>query len=284
MRFANPPRSSRRQILAAVHRCAPGRSSRTCRPRPRRSTNRWCRPSLYNNGPLATLPGDGFLVPVRVTDPTRAFTCRVFVDFDPGPTNTGATAAFACPTPTLPALDGGATLIPFFLGPTDLGDPTACHTITFVVTYSFSGMSNHSSGDTLGSHSVVWNYVPANGCYQYDAGDGARLLQECVGRHAAHSFGRALRRAAGKRGAVAALAVGLCVAASCDPIAPPAGRLAPINACPAHPCEAYDQFGPAPSCVNGVCTVTPAPTKTSCSSRHSPKTRTWLRGERTSRP
>jgi hypothetical protein len=50
--------------------------------------------------------------------------------------------------------------------------------------------------------------------------------------------------------------VGIGVGIACEPIvytAPP--LLAPINACPEHPCDAYRQPGDAPSCNEGVCTV-----------------------------
>jgi hypothetical protein len=47
----------------------------------------------------------------------------------------------------------------------------------------------------------------------------------------------------------------ITVAAACGPVTAPAGNPAPVNACPAHPCEAYKQDGTAPSCTGGVCTV-----------------------------
>ncbi len=50
---------------------------------------------------------------------------------------------------------------------------------------------------------------------------------------------------------VAAVGVGL----ACEPIVGEPGSAAPINACPAHPCEAYQQPGEAPACSAGVCTV-----------------------------
>jgi hypothetical protein len=56
-------------------------------------------------------------------------------------------------------------------------------------------------------------------------------------------------------GARAALSFAIALAAGCDPIVAPPGRAAPVNACPDHPCAAYDQDGVAPTCNAGVCTV-----------------------------
>lgn len=60
------------------------------------------------------------------------------------------------------------------------------------------------------------------------------------------------RKVHGRALVVVAVAVGL----SCEPIvgAPPAA--APINSCPARPCDAYKQSGPEPTCnADGVCAV-----------------------------
>jgi hypothetical protein len=62
------------------------------------------------------------------------------------------------------------------------------------------------------------------------------------------------------RQAGAAIAVTLGVGLACEPIVGDPGPAAPINACPEHPCEAYQQPGVAPSCNAGTCTVAaPAP-------------------------
>jgi hypothetical protein len=60
-----------------------------------------------------------------------------------------------------------------------------------------------------------------------------------------------------RRSALAVVAVGVGLA--CEPIVGDPGPAVPINACPAHPCSAYQQPGATPSCNAGVCTVT-APT------------------------
>ncbi len=61
-----------------------------------------------------------------------------------------------------------------------------------------------------------------------------------------------------RRNALAIVAVGVGLA--CEPIVGDPGPAVPINACPAHPCSAYNQQpGATPSCNAGVCTVaTPA--------------------------
>ncbi len=55
---------------------------------------------------------------------------------------------------------------------------------------------------------------------------------------------------------VAAIGVGL----ACEPIVGEPGSAAPINSCPAYPCEAYRQPGAAPACTAGVCAVAAPPT------------------------
>jgi hypothetical protein len=119
---------------------------------------------------LTALPADGsFIVPVVLSKPGN-FVWQVYVDFYPDVTDTLG------PIPmSSGALDGGIVQVPFTLQPADLGDPNACHWISFSVADSFQLRSHYTPGTTLGSDSVVWRYVP-NGpasCLQYDAGDGA---------------------------------------------------------------------------------------------------------------
>ena len=59
--------------------------------------------------------------------------------------------------------------------------------------------------------------------------------------------------------ACAFFVVALAVGVACEPIVEDPGPAAPINACPAHPCDTFTQPGPAPSCNAGACTVV-APT------------------------
>jgi hypothetical protein len=124
---------------------------------------------------LTGLPGDGqFLVPVEVSNPAQLIAWRVYVDFYPGIDNmrfaTPAEQSFSTP----PSVDGGPTIISFSLSPTDLIDPTACHLIQFYVADSFTGTAP-TAGDNLGVDGVSWFYMPngTNGCFEYDAGDGA---------------------------------------------------------------------------------------------------------------
>jgi hypothetical protein len=59
------------------------------------------------------------------------------------------------------------------------------------------------------------------------------------------------------RGRACALAFGaLALGLACEPIVGDPGPAAPINACPAYPCDAYKQPGAA--CNAGICTVTAA--------------------------
>jgi hypothetical protein len=122
---------------------------------------------------LTMLPGDSeFVVPVEVNDPTDQIVARVFVDFYPGSDNMGSATNF---TAVHPALDGGVTTISFSVSSIDLGDPTACHVIQLFVADSFSDMSGHTANNSLEADSVSWFYTPngPNGCFAYDAGDGA---------------------------------------------------------------------------------------------------------------
>jgi hypothetical protein len=127
-------------------------------------------PSEY----LLELPPQGFVVPVKVTDPTKPFVCRVFVDFYPGSDNTLHATGTALTIPATPALDGGVTLVTFSLTTTNLGDPTACHTIQAMCADEFDQTSGHTPGDSLGSDGVVWQYAPntPGGCSTVDGGDG----------------------------------------------------------------------------------------------------------------
>ncbi len=59
----------------------------------------------------------------------------------------------------------------------------------------------------------------------------------------------------GRACALAVVAVGLALGLACEPIVADPGPKAPVNACPAHPCDAYAEAGAAPSCNAGVCTV-----------------------------
>jgi hypothetical protein len=132
---------------------------------------------------LPQLPST-FAVPVRVFNPNTPITCNVFVDFDPGSDNSqfAKGTAAVCPR-TLPALDGGPTILTFSLSqaslaPGNVVDPHACHTIQcFVGDYPFSQKSAHTPGDSLGADSVTWQYTPdgPGSCSQFDAGDGAYL-------------------------------------------------------------------------------------------------------------
>jgi hypothetical protein len=134
---------------------------------------------------LTALPPGGFVVPVKVLNPTSTIQCKVFVDFDTGVDNfESATApAYQCPNNTFPALDGGLTILSFsltaanFVQPgSDFGDLTVCHTITFFVADAFATNSAHTPApDSLGADSVTWQYAPngPGGCLQFDGGDGS---------------------------------------------------------------------------------------------------------------
>ncbi|HEY5145783.1 MAG TPA: hypothetical protein VII82_03415 [Polyangiaceae bacterium] len=125
---------------------------------------------------LTGLPADGqFLVPVEVSNPAPPIVGRVFVDFYPGIDNMRSATMLTKMIDTQPSVDGGPTIVSFSLSPTDLGDPTACHLIQFYVADSFSDNNGHTAGDNLGADSVSWFYTPngPNGCFEYDAGDGA---------------------------------------------------------------------------------------------------------------
>jgi hypothetical protein len=125
---------------------------------------------------LTALPVQ-FIVPVRVFDPNKAIQAKVFVDFTPGTDNTGSATGRVLAFSQLPALDGGLTNLDFTFDPTLLGDPTACHTITLFVAYSFDANSDHTAGDSLGTDQTYWQYSPngAGACLNFDAGDGAFL-------------------------------------------------------------------------------------------------------------
>ena len=128
-------------------------------------------PSAY----LTALPADGqFLVPVEVSDPTQPIVGRVFVDFYPGIDNMHSATPYEQSFSTPPSVDGGLTIISFSLSPTDLIAPTACHLIQFYVADSFNG-TGPIAADNLGADGVSWFYTPngPNGCFEYDAGDGA---------------------------------------------------------------------------------------------------------------
>jgi hypothetical protein len=59
-----------------------------------------------------------------------------------------------------------------------------------------------------------------------------------------------------RRRARALALAGIGIGLACEPIVDhPQPLLAPVNACPDHPCDAYKQPGDAPSCNVGVCTV-----------------------------
>jgi hypothetical protein len=122
---------------------------------------------------LPVLPSE-FAVPVRVFDPTRPITCRVFVDFVPGSSNNTAPAS-TCPN-TLPALDGGLTVLTFPIFATNFPDPTSCHTIQCFVADVFDDpTSSHTPAPTFEADSVTWQYTP-NGpgnCDEFDGDDGA---------------------------------------------------------------------------------------------------------------
>ena len=61
-------------------------------------------------------------------------------------------------------------------------------------------------------------------------------------------------RRKGHAPALVVFAVGISLA--CEPIVGAPSPAAPVNSCPAHPCEAYDRQGGAPPvCSGGVCTV-----------------------------
>jgi hypothetical protein len=124
---------------------------------------------------LTGLPADGqFLVPVEVNNPAQVINGRVYVDFYPGTDNMHFATSAEQSLSTPPSVDGGPTIVSFSLSPTDLIDPTACHLIQFYVADSFTGTAP-IAGDNLGADSVSWFYTPngPNGCFEYDAGDGA---------------------------------------------------------------------------------------------------------------
>ncbi len=124
------------------------------------------------NQNLVALPPDGsFSVPIVLGRPTP-FEWEVYVDFDPKDVNTKQRPTTS---ETPGAMDGGIYDLTFLLGPTELGDPNACHRILFAVAANFK---SPYSPDALGSDSVMWWYVPngPNGCIELDAGalqDGA---------------------------------------------------------------------------------------------------------------
>ncbi|HEX3769683.1 MAG TPA: hypothetical protein VHV30_02405 [Polyangiaceae bacterium] len=122
---------------------------------------------------LTALPPDGgFVVPVEVSDPTKAIVGRPFVDFYPGVGNNLISGVGRTVT-QFPALDGGPTDVYFTIGPQLLGDPTLCHTIQFFVADGFNdSLGSQTSIDDLGADSVTWFYTPngPGGCGVYDAG------------------------------------------------------------------------------------------------------------------
>src|SRR5580704_4140269 len=130
-----------------------------------------------NESLTALPPGGAFLVPVRVSDPNKAITCRVFVDFDAGADDgTFATGAVASCPDTLPALgDGGLTLLSFTLTATSFADPTTCHAIQCLVADDFDASSANASGEGLAIDSVTWQYAPngPGGCSPLGGGDAA---------------------------------------------------------------------------------------------------------------
>jgi hypothetical protein len=121
---------------------------------------------------LPVLPSE-FQVPVRVFDPSRPITCRVFKDFDLG-SNNAATVAY-CPN-TPPALDGGVTTLTFSILPSYFTDPNSCHTIQCFVADGFDdNVSSHTPAPGSEADSVTWQYAP-NGpgsCDEFDGDDGA---------------------------------------------------------------------------------------------------------------
>jgi hypothetical protein len=121
---------------------------------------------------LTVLPEAGFVVPVRVFDPSSTITCAVFVDFDTGLLNNTGTSASCADTP--PALDGGVTSLTFTIPPINLGDPNACHTIQCFVAEEFQPQSPHTPR-RLGADPVTWHYAPngPGGCDFFDGSDGA---------------------------------------------------------------------------------------------------------------
>jgi hypothetical protein len=126
------------------------------------------------SGPyLTALPEAGFVVPVRVFDPSSTITCAVFIDFDPEAYNTTGTPVGCTNIP--PALDGGLTSLTFTIDPVYLGvDPNACHTIQCFVAEEFQPQSPHTPR-RLGADPVTWHYAPngPGGCDYFDGSDGA---------------------------------------------------------------------------------------------------------------
>lgn len=129
------------------------------------------------NAYLTVLPEAGFIVPVRVFDPSSPIRCNVFVDFDPRQDNsTFATGVAAMCGTVLPALDGGVTQLMFTIPSTSFPDPNTCHTIQCFVAEAFAFNSNHTPDPNgPGADSVTWQYTPngPGGCDEFDGSDGA---------------------------------------------------------------------------------------------------------------
>ncbi len=126
---------------------------------------------------LTALPPDGgFIVPLLLSQLDLSFQFEVYVDFNPGVDNNLGNEigekVHGIVNETPATLDGGIYDVSFTLEPSQLGDPNACHLIQFFVADYFNQTSSHTPGDSLGSDSVAWHYVPdpLNGCLQYDAG------------------------------------------------------------------------------------------------------------------
>lgn len=124
---------------------------------------------------LLAPPGQSldFVVPVQV-DPDQAVQWRVFVDLDPngspniGPTTGGVDDGGVLGT--TPA-EGGSIAVreehfSLTAGQIDLG---ACHTITFVVAYSFQPLLPASPVDPPGGDRATWFYEPMGDCTYFDA-------------------------------------------------------------------------------------------------------------------
>jgi hypothetical protein len=124
---------------------------------------------------LTALPPNGFIVPLLLSQLDLSFQFEVYVDFNPGVDNSIGSGIIFFPQtrqPTPASVDAGIYDVSFTLLPNQLGDPNDCHLIQFFVADYFNTRSPHTPGDSLGSDSVTWHYVPdpLNGCLQYDAG------------------------------------------------------------------------------------------------------------------
>jgi len=116
--------------------------------------------------PLVQMPDAGFSVPVQLYNPTVGFQWGVFVDYDPVQNSRSKPRGTEPGRPDAPDVQ----VVKFSLA-SDV-DVERCHKIEFVVALSFAFVGSHE-GDSAGSDSVTWNYVPQGDyskCATYDGG------------------------------------------------------------------------------------------------------------------